>query len=214
MSQSKPKPACFFCEATDRPLTNEHLWSAWLEKILPNRGPITYYRANALKGEEPTENRWRGKDFDHTVKAVCEPCNGGWMNQVEIKARPFLESLIHGHGRNLYRDGQRKVATWGAMKAMLFQAKDRDAPIPLSHRRQLYTERTPPERCQVWIGCYTGKVWVQRYFGLTFDEPGQPSIPAYAATFATNYLVFQVFGHEAGRPMRREIRGQLAESFV
>jgi hypothetical protein len=210
-----PKPACFFCEATGRPLTNEHLWSAWLEGVLPDRGPITYYTAQALKGREHVDSRrWRGKDHSLTVKAVCAGCNNGWMSKLERDARPFLESMIRGRGRNLYRDGQRRVAAWAAMKAMLFQSKDRDAPIPLSHRRELYEHRRPPVGCQVWIGGFTGKVSAQRYYGLTINRPGSPPVPAYGSTFAVGHLVLQVFGHEANDGSRRQLGGQLARTLL
>ena len=212
--ESPSKRACFFCEATDRKLTNEHTWSAWLENILPNRGRITYFRTNQLVGGEPTVDRWRGKDFNHTVKAVCKQCNEGWMNRIEEDARPFLESMILGHGRNLYEAGQAKVATWGALKAMVFQGKDRDVPIPLSHRREMFATKRPPKQTQVWIGAFTGKVWAQRHFGLGIDRPEEPSIPAYGSTFAVGRLVFQVFGHEAGDSFRRQIWGQLGESLI
>lgn len=54
-------------------MTKEHTWAAWLENILPDRGPITYYRANQVAGGEPEIDRWRGKDFDHTVAGGATP---------------------------------------------------------------------------------------------------------------------------------------------
>lgn len=37
-----------------------------------------------------------GNAFDIQVRAVCIPCNTGWMSRREGEVRPFLEPMITG----------------------------------------------------------------------------------------------------------------------
>jgi hypothetical protein len=42
-----------------------------------------------------------GDIHDWKVKCVCEPCNNGWMRELEEKVRPLITPLIQGKEHTL-----------------------------------------------------------------------------------------------------------------
>src|SRR5689334_2998942 len=120
-SKSSPGRGCIFCGG--RPLSKEHVWPQWIRKVQGDRGMAHYRRE--IAGDMTA---WRDVDYNLQVKAVCKPCNHGWMSDLETAVQPILSSLIVGNGRNLYRDGQRILATWATKTAMMFQSRDLDDP--------------------------------------------------------------------------------------
>jgi len=217
---AEPKDAargCVFCGA--KPNSGEHVWPNWLRNIMPDRGKVRYHRSvQDLRTGLSAENDWPGRDYDLTVNCVCNACNTGWMSRLEDKAKPLLQSMAVGNGRDLYATGQRTVAAWTVLKAMMFNGKDRDDPIPAIHHRDLYASRDdprPPRDTQVWVGAHSLKgVDVQKHFALTADRGGVAETNAYGTTFTVGHLVLQVFGHEVREGTKRNLTGTLAKTLT
>ena len=41
------------------------------------------------------------KDLEHTVRMPCEPCNNGWMSELENEVKLFVTDMAF-RGRRLY----------------------------------------------------------------------------------------------------------------
>jgi len=81
---------CAFCPSTAA-LTGEHLWSDWINGVLPPAS-YTFKKLDATTKKEST---WGGKELNLKAKVVCETCNSGWMSDIENgEAKPALSPLI------------------------------------------------------------------------------------------------------------------------
>jgi len=122
------------------------------------------------------------------------------MSNIENRAKPFLGSLIQGHGRTLHREGQRELAVWGIKTAMMWQFTSKTRPIPPAIMKALYADDSkPPGNAQVWIGAYTGEAGYSYPVSLSVRPKGaglDAAVDAYGATFTVGHVAFQVFGHE------------------
>jgi hypothetical protein len=98
---------CAFCGSTEN-LSKEHVWPKWAaEHLSGNDDTFTVSRQFEGDGfERQDPQSWDHKPFDWTVKAVCKPCNNGWMGSLEVKAKNALfESAFAGRGRLLHGVG-------------------------------------------------------------------------------------------------------------
>src|SRR5437764_13245065 len=98
---------CVFCGSTEK-LTGEHVWPKWIRKQFP---PAPSDVRHAIRTDEGVKE-WGGPPFTQTVRDVCEPCNTGWMNDLEVAVQPSLKPLFAGRGRALHSEGQRTLAAW------------------------------------------------------------------------------------------------------
>jgi hypothetical protein len=133
MGQEATRSACVFCGAADHKMSKEHVWPDWLRSHVPpdmlHRDFEYVYEASERGGEF---RRVKGQPlFDMVVKGVCEPCNNGWMSDVEGAVEPYVEGMLVGRGRLLHREGQAAIATWGTLKTLVAQRAFRDDPTIL-----------------------------------------------------------------------------------
>lgn len=157
------------------------------------------FRQTIREGHDgPILGEWVTEDLEVVARKVCEPCNNGWMKDLEdaVESR-FLPSLIQGRGRTLYEEGQALLAAWATKTALALQLATPDtAPIPTAQYREIAERKTaPPGRVQVWIGGYDG--WRHGFFDpkhLTLRTAGG-DFDAYQATVLLGRVIFQVFGH-------------------
>src|SRR6185437_10052806 len=82
---------CAFCPETAK-LSGEHIWSAWMEQLIPGRKLFT-------SRDERGEIAWQrvAPGLDWTAKVVCKRCNETWMSDIENRhAKPAMADLIVG----------------------------------------------------------------------------------------------------------------------
>lgn len=84
-----------------------------------------------------------------TTKKVhwfCEPCNTGWMSQIERRAKLALLPLIEGEQRVLTVEEQHIIATWAYLKAVViaFDTPDRVQMSPAQRRWFMRHQRPLP----------------------------------------------------------------------
>lgn len=84
---------CVFCGGG--PLTKEHALPRWLAGPLGADGRVRHAYSEPPDGAEPTRE-WEAGGMDIKPKAVCKQCNGGWMEALESRVRPFLGPMIEG----------------------------------------------------------------------------------------------------------------------
>src|SRR6266571_4366584 len=107
---------CVFCGA--RANSREHAWPRWLRQSYPN---VAQMRIVALAGQSrrvggkpeltvADRRSYQGAPFDIRVRQVCSVCNGGWMSDLEMNVRPFLEVMLRGERLTLDVENHRILA--------------------------------------------------------------------------------------------------------
>ena len=191
--------SCAFCGepfSKKRPRSKEHAWAQWLAQYLPN--PVEKFRHIVSSPTGEVKATWTDKDLAVISKQICNPCNTGWMNDLENAARPYLVTLMKGRGRTLYREAQTVLGAWAVKTALALQLAIPDAVrIPAEHYRAIYELKTkPPPKILIWLGAYEGwrHLWVSPHH-LTLNFRDGSGRDAYETTLVVGHAVFQVFGH-------------------
>ena len=78
--------------------------------LLADEGPLPHFHQVIQEGRPGEERRYSKDAYSVTVGIVCERCNNGWMSDLEARAKPYLESMLRGHGRALHQAGLRTTA--------------------------------------------------------------------------------------------------------
>jgi hypothetical protein len=189
---------CVFCGGT--PVSREHLWPDWLRREAAIRERFDYRIEQEADGLETRDVKFSTPPFNQVVRAVCVPCNGGWMSSIESHAKPILQDLIYARGRMLDPGEQRSLATWAFLKACVFdELHPQERVVPAEHRRRFVTYRQPPATgVAIWLGTYEAlEVGHYAYQGLKLGreglpEPEEPNI--YVVTITIGALIVQVAG--------------------
>lgn len=142
---------CIFCGGT--PVTREHLWPDWLRREAAITDSFDHRIEQESDGVETRDVEFSKPPFNQVVKAVCGPCNNGWMSTIEANTKPIVQDLIYARGRTLDREEQRKLATWAFLKACLFDELHRqERVVPAEHRQRLVTYKQPPATgVAIWL---------------------------------------------------------------
>lgn len=198
---------CVFCGGS--PTTKEHVLPKWIRKFLPEGNGIVHeWRA---PGEEEPSRRWVTDLFDFQARVVCEPCNGGWMANLEGRARPFLSSMIRGNGRTLYPIGKAIVAFWALKTTLVLDAASPSTQtIPDGDYAALYRTQAVLPNTSVWMGANdfgAGAFAEARELSLADNEKLRPG---YGATINVGHLVLEVARIEGEEGKTLKIGGQLA----
>jgi hypothetical protein len=201
---------CVFCDA-DGPLTLEHVFPDWLRPFLTIEGEHetgTQRRQIFRVGREVTDTSFPAAPATQTVRSVCAECNNGWMSQLEGRAKPYLETILRGHGRSYHREGRTLLATW-LVKTALIAGSRFEPRLPGDFYRQLREDQQPSENTRVWLGAtpyHGGLQYVDFRPIRTHDseEPPPPAPNAYSALLAVSELVgFVVSWLDRVPPMTR-----------
>ena len=121
---------CVFCGNTL--LTEEHVFSDWIKKIIPRTGEPKYEQLLtdvSNIGDEtfvisPALKFKQGHYGNQRVKVICNDCNSGWMNQMEQKARPILTPLILGEDYSINRADQLALSNCAILKTIIAECTD------------------------------------------------------------------------------------------
>ncbi len=172
--------SCPFCNTDDdATMTDEDIYPLWLLRELYRRG------ARRLDGHP-------SRQLAGPTTPVCARCNSTWMSVIENDTKDLVISLID-NARPLGQQEQLQLATWAAMKALLFETRlsTRSAPRALAH--DLRIGRKPPEGVHVWAGAYCGERGrLQAIPWPIYDKDGV-TILAVCITFTVVRIAFQVF---------------------
>jgi hypothetical protein len=112
-------------------MSGEHIFSEWMGHLLgPNRPKKFTFRQYDRAGT--TLKTWKQGDLDWTAKVVCEPCNNGWMSDIEEKhAKPTLTGIIEGRPVSLLTRGIASIAIFGFKVAVIADHMNSKAPAVL-----------------------------------------------------------------------------------
>jgi hypothetical protein len=150
----RPPGKCLFCgggAVPGNPMTKEHIWSDWVQKILP-RLPS---RTEGHSGKNV--KHFQGDVGTKKVRVVCRECNGGWMRNIVDAAKPYAKKLIDGDTFQLDLTGQRALTNWIALSALMANriTKSRHQ-IPPDDIAYFYARHEAPPHWFVGIGHFVG----------------------------------------------------------
>jgi hypothetical protein len=204
---------CIFCGrlfGDDRRRSSEHAAPNWCKKLLPDVGKVQHVQVvESVEGRDEVELGARNP-FTTVCEDVCEPCNNGWMQEMEASAEIIMAKLIQGGSRNLRYWRQTIAATWAAKTAMVWESVNLESrTIPLEVLQTLWTTQRLNLRQQVWIGSYAGTQLHHSFRRAAAhvagpvtggsDDPNDAH--AYLAAITVGPLAFVVFGHLLGVPL-------------
>jgi hypothetical protein len=158
---SDQQRTCWFCGASG-PLTQEHIWPAWTAEVIPNLQGPPYDLTEEFRTSEAdsSQRAWaRTTPVDETVGRVCASCNNGWMSELEVAVRPYLEPMIRGESGRSGPAGQVTVSAWATKTAMVLEARWPPEQIVTDEadRSTLMREQRPPANTYVRLFCYNGE---------------------------------------------------------
>lgn len=157
---SKPPGICIFCGRTG--LSKEHVWANWMRDHLPEflkTATATNLRMQigpdwrSLEQIYETSKVSTGAPRSRKLRVVCRKCNSGWMSELQVAARPYLEALIEGRWQRLSIQAQAAVARWACMFTIVYERTDpRTAAIDVLQRELFFKTGEMPPSWSVWIG--------------------------------------------------------------
>jgi hypothetical protein len=124
--------------------------------------------------DETREIKLSGQIRDWQVKCVCggthATCNGGWMREVEDRAKPILVPLIEGRKTKLTPYDQIIIATWAVMKSIVSEYHSTShASTHWTQRRSMKNRKQPPANgWRVWIANFTRRSWKPEWISTPF----------------------------------------------
>jgi hypothetical protein len=191
---AKSTTPCVFCGTTGS-LSTEHVVPKWVRKALQISEPVKEFRGTTYVGA--------AEALAIVFHDVCTSCNTGWMERLEMAARPALEPLLLGAAADTTRmldpDQQAILATWAVKTALLlnlgkFRGRDHGW-IPFSTLQWLHRHhhsRMPPPGTRVWMGGFnTSSIPASVQAACLYDASREPA--AQCVTFTVGCVLFQVF---------------------
>ena len=211
---------CIFCGFQGK-LSKEHLWAKWLAPYITK--DMESYRSGSvifnLPGTAPTEVKKKigGDPRSRTSKCVCEPCNNGWMGDLQEDAKSVVIPLLTGDQTTLHTRQQKLLASWIAMAVMCAEHAqgETNSAIPQKDRVFFFRNRVLPKSgWRIWIGRYKRDRWSLHWthHALTISSekevlqrtPGS-GLPPFN-TQSTTYVVGELYIHVMSSAYRKAVR--------
>jgi hypothetical protein len=147
---------CMFCERTGR-FSNEHSWPQWLREVLPGADEAFVH---VVESTDTARRVWAAGGPDIVTRRVCERCNTGWMNDLEVAAQPILEPMIDAVAPvELSVDDQRTLLLWFAKTIATIDATYQgEECFPPEYSVFLYERRRVPRDLHFMLACYSGSI--------------------------------------------------------
>jgi hypothetical protein len=159
---------CIFCEHGN--LSKEHFWPEWASALLPrypyNQHVEQLFTFENTKLLRPPDVRSRqGHSWTKKIRAVCGPCNNGWMSVLESSAKPILTPLIATQPHSLTTDNMRILAQWIVLKIMIGERNHQELSVtPIEDRVKFRLTREIPPNFRIWIAKCEAGGWETGYF--------------------------------------------------
>jgi hypothetical protein len=196
---------CVFCSAPG-PMTREHAIPTWLAGVLedmePGDGSPDWYTQYNAGGLVERDRQHPVGQPGVVVRAICEPCNTGWMSRMEAAMRLVIEPMIRGVKTALSLQEQLDVATWASKTVVALESHEPTVLVTLPDDRDLIrTQGRPPAHHQVRLACreaVSESLIIKTVVGRSEDAPDDKP-DAFATLLGVGFLLVQVWGgHGSG----------------
>lgn len=185
---------CAFC-CYEGTLTGEHLWSAWISKLLAGktRGYDFSHKNSSGRLQE-----WQQPTLDQKTKIVCAPCNNGWMSDLETETASLLSNVIRDDAAlSLLPRGVTTLAAFAFKNVVVGSFMANECAFFSSVVRQHFRERREvPKGVQMWLAGFKGKRIYGGRWSAYFVKPSEGAfygqIEFYVFTYAAGRLAFQL----------------------
>jgi len=174
---------CIFCNALAN--SDEHAFPQWLMKRFIGQGLVEHQRNLHAVPRTKRDDRLRIK-----LKSVCKKCNSEWMNRLQERSRPIIESLLDCPSCTVDIYQCKTLALWAVMSAMVLETTNEPEVWRFTdtERCLFYTREEIPPFTLVWIATWSdspGPSYASRVLGDKSDR-------ATVTTFGFGTLIFQV----------------------
>jgi hypothetical protein len=192
------KRQCAFCPSTAK-LTAEHLWSEWINDLLPGR---KLFKQRDARGQ--IVKTWVGKDFNWKAKVVCGRCNNTWMGDIENQhAKTALSDLIIGKSDVPIDSARaRSIALFSFKTAAVFDLiSSNHAPFFRRDERYAFKDSLDiPTNVKMWMGAFSpgGRGDVHTGYLKAATSPAE-YIQCHVCIFSAEHFVFQLLAARTSR---------------
>lgn len=217
---------CIFCDepfGSGRPRSGEHAAPNWCRKYLPDLGKAQHVlTVITAEGRQDTDHGERDP-FTTICGDVCEPCNTGWMHEMEESCEALLNKLMQGGSRNLRYWRQVLAATWAVKTAMVWDwVSPKNHVIPLDALHIHHRAQRLSLRQQVWTGRYIGsqahhsfrRTGAHVVGPVTGGSEDPQDAHAYLVALSVGQLAFVVFGHLLGIPIQFPLSEEVESKMI
>jgi hypothetical protein len=179
---------CRFCQSAANSL--EDVWPHWIVDQFRQAEPTEMH----AERHGTTLTPWRMHQPQLAMRCVCQPCNNGWMSQLEAQAKPYLQPLLMGQPRVLNNIAQTTIALWSVKTAMVLEAlDDEDKRIYTPEQcKQLRTLSAIPWRSSVWLAKSAVGTLFMSTKNRHLNDPGLEGPSGASITMAFAHAVTQV----------------------
>jgi hypothetical protein len=177
---------CAFCPSTAK-LSGEHVFSDWMNALLP--GPKRFQ--DIIK-----KRHWAESKLNWKAKVVCEPCNNGWMSEIEwLNAKPSMAELIVGKvDIPIPQSRARAIAIFAFKTTAVIEHMNRTRTARFFSRSVRHRFRQTleiPPTVNMWMAGYL-PLGQGRCTTIYHELPKADSLELYVCTYAIGHFVFQV----------------------
>lgn len=190
---------CIFCDYEGDDFDPEHWIPQWLSRALEGKH-------KGIVHNLPGRAQFTSNKFEMTVKHVCKACNGGWMSDIETRAKAHVLPMIVGdYTKHLSKQGFSEVVRWCYLKVLSLEIgrpDDQEA----THAREVFRafkdSKAPPRTgCAIALGVRSitdaNPEFVIHHSGAYSVGSGAPLEPRfhwYVTTLVVGHLAIQVVG--------------------
>ena len=182
---------CIFCGTVPQTLT--HIFrKAWLEHLFPSDQPFVHHHVR--DGDNAFDRWWTTQDFRLSPRAACQPCNGGWMSDIDYAAEALIETCVLGNAATFDPDACRVIARWGTLVAILFD-QTQENPVVSKQVSEIFRDDPDPfDGSFMWLAAtpatdYEVNGWPRAW--KMKSSTGESN--GYLCTFRVKHLVAQVY---------------------
>jgi hypothetical protein len=164
-----------------------------MNKILPGAKVFRQYDPHGTHSRQ-----WKAPDLNLQAKVVCEPCNGGWMSNLETNhAKPALADLILGKlDIPISKSHARSIAIFAFKTAVVLEYMTRNRSIEFFPRAARYTFKSTleiPHNVQMWLAGYTdGRQPSGACFNIHHDINEHGRLEFNVCNYRIGHFAFQV----------------------
>ena len=189
---------CAFCPSTAK-LSGEHVFSQWMGRLFPHEKEFT------VTDRFGNQRTWVDEGLDITVKVVCEPCNTGWMSDMEAAhAEPTMTPMMMGNVDAPFAKSEAKSLALFAFKSAVILDSSQRYRAPFFSKRIRYDFKESlfiPRNVGMWMGIYLPDEGRKRRFDYhVMLNKGELTrgydLHLFVVTFGIGALAFQVVTHK------------------